>query len=524
MKCILINLNGVFTMMKRNAIVRTLIASAVLAVVASAQAGTLSTATVGGTVFATENFGTGTSATTAIVPGAVTYTVGTTAGIVINAGGKIYYTVRLAGGTFAAAPTGALTGSVLAVGGVGNGAVTGPALSADKTTATFTITFTAAATLGVGSTLIYTPSAADVVGVNTTLATAGGAVTASTSLSAITPPAVPVGTGTAQPADIDAPIATGAIAVASKAINGAVSSLAGANPLAGSKVQIDLTATPPASTYVTTTAAGVTAAAAAAALGQITFTDGTTVANLLNGTTPYNTAVPQAAGSLAITVTPGTGQSFPVGSKVFVDVTSAACAAPLAGTAISAALTATTAAATVSLTVPQASLLASTGKYFVCVNSPSIGNTASPVTPTITASLNPTVATYVPTTTNGIGYAFGYNGSQVDVRSYIPSATTGYASFVRVINTGSVSSVINIAPISAAGVVGSSGSLGTLAPNAVTTFTSTQVEAALTAAGNAALLSTDRPRLRITAPTNGLSVQSFFLNPNGVFSTMHGAD
>jgi len=513
-------------MKKSNVILQAAVASALLVMVGSASAGTLSTAVAGGTKFATEDFGATTTAATAIVPGAVTYTIGTTNGIVINAGGKIYLTIRLANGTFAAAPAvGTITGTTLAVGGAGNGVVGAGVLSSDSTTVMYPVTFTAAATLGVGSTLVYTPAAGNITGVNTALATTGNAVTAAASLSAITPVVVAPSTttapntGTAQAADIDGPIATAPIAVSSLAINAAVSALTGANPVAGSKVQIDLTATPVSSKYVTTSSTGTTAAATVAALGSVTLTDATTVAYQIDGATAYNTAAGlAAAGALVIDVTPDAGKSFPVGSQVFLDVTSAACGAPLGTTGISAALTATTAAAKVTLTVPAVNEAASAAPYWVCVNSPSAGNVAAPITPTITATLTSAIATSKTTTVTGTGYALGYNGSQYDVRNYVPAAATGYNTFVRVINTGSVSAAVSVALINDAGTVGTSGVLGTLAGGASTNFSPAQIEAV-----TGAVASTSRPRLRVTAPTNGLNVQTFLAQPNGTISDMTGA-
>lgn len=506
-------------MKTRNLILQAAVTSALLVMFGAANAGTLTTAVAGGTKFATEDFGATTTTATAIIPGAYTYTVGTTNGIVINAGGTIYLTIRLANGKFSAAPAaGTITGTALAVGGAGNGVVGAGMLSADKTTVTFPVTYTAAATLGVGSTFISTPT----VGydnVNTVLATAGSAVTASVSLSAITQTSAP-DTGTAQPADIDGPIATAPIAVSSQAINAAVASLTGANPAAGSKVQIDLSATPVASKYVTTNAAGTTAAATVAALGSVTLTDATTIANKFDGTTPVNVASLLAAGgALVVDVTPDAGKSFPVGSKVFVDVTSAACGVSVGGTGESAALTAATAAAKVTLTVPAASEQASAAPYFVCVNSPSATNVATPVTPTIAVTATSAVATDKPTTASGTGYALGYNGSQVDVNNYVPSTVTGYSNTLRIMNTGTVSAAVSVAKIdSTTGAVGTSGVLGTVAAGATTNFTASQIESVI-----GTIPATERPRLRLTAPTNGMKVQSFLGQPNGTTSDFSSA-
>ena len=141
-----------------------------------ANAGTLTPAVAGGTVFAAEAFqgATATDANTAITPGAVTYAVATTGGIVVNAGGSIYYYVRLSNGKFATAPQAtAVTGSVRTLLG---GSVTVVGISADKTTALVKLTNTTTSTvnIGVGGTIIHTPATGAIDTVKTALATAGG--------------------------------------------------------------------------------------------------------------------------------------------------------------------------------------------------------------------------------------------------------------------------------------------------------------------------------------------------------------
>ena len=517
-------------MKKSNVILQAAIASALLAMAGSASAGNLSTAVAGGTIFAAEDFGTTTTAATAIVPGTVTYSVATTNGVVLNAGGKIYLTIRLANGKFAAAPAAStITGTALAVGGVGNGAVGTGVLSSDSTTVMYPITFKAAATLGAGASLTYTPAATNIVGVNAALATAGTVVNATESLSVITPVIISPSTttspntGTAQAADIDGAAVTAPIALSSLAITSVVNSLAGANIAAGGKVQIDLTATPVSSRYISTIANGTQTAVNQVALGSVQFTDATTVANQLDGATAYNTAAAVAGASVrTITVTPGAGQSFPVGAQVFVDVTSAACGKPLAGTGISAVLTATTAAAAVTLTVPAATAGASAASYFVCMNAPSATNVATPVTPSITASLTSAITTSKATSVSGTGYALGYNGSQTDVRNYVPLAVAGWTQYLRVINTGSVTASVSAQaisdttglPIGSAAVV-----ISNMPAGAATTLSSTQIEAAIGAQAVAS-----RPRIRITAPTNGMDVQNFVFTPNGSFTAAQGTD
>jgi len=308
-----------FKVKKHNLILSTAIAMAFGLTVSASYAGTLAGSA---TNFAVENFGSTTTSATGITPGAVTYTISTTNGIVINAGGTIYVTVRLTNGTFAAAPAGAtLTGTALAVGGAGNGVPAASVLSTDKTTAMFPITYTAAATLGVGSTFIFTPAALSVTGVNITLSAVGASVSATVSMSAITPvvqsPSTTTSpnTGTAQAADIDAPAATAVMAKSSQGIATAISALT------TDTAKIDLTATPPSSQYTVSTGTPI-ATTAITALGSVTFTDATTAAMQYNGAAAYNTAAAVAGlanAATTIVVTPGSGQSFPVGSVLSYD-------------------------------------------------------------------------------------------------------------------------------------------------------------------------------------------------------------
>ncbi|MBV8502047.1 MAG: hypothetical protein JO006_10035 [Paucibacter sp.] len=497
-------------------------ASAALLVAGMANAGTLASATAGGTLFAVEDFGPTTTAATGITPGAITYTIGTTNGIVINAGGKIYLTVRLAGGTWSAAPAvGTIGGTALAVGGAGNGVVSAPTLSSDGTTAVYTVTYTAGVTLGVGSTFTYTPAALSVLGTKSALGTVGGTVSASVSLSAITPvvqaPSTTYApnTGTAQAADIDGPVGTAVIA---KTVQGVTLSTSSLPAYTG---RIDLTASPAASKYALLAAPGV---AVPAALGSVTATDATTAGNALNGSTAVNTAAAVAGptNALSVVVTPGTNQAFPIGATLYLDITSSACGAPVAGTT-SAAVTSTTTTTAITLTLPSAST--TTGvPAFICMTAPSAGNTATPLTVTLNPQLNFTLTTATSgiDSATGTGFALGYNGSSYTLNTYFPAAISqyGYSTYTRVVNTGSVAANVSAAYVDGTtGLTGTSAVIATsLQPGAAVLLNNTTIEAALAAAGAAAPAVNARPRLNITAPTNGLRVQNFVQSANGTFT------
>jgi hypothetical protein len=108
-------------------------------------------------------------------------------------------------------------------------------------------------------------------------------------------------------------------------------------------------------------------------------------------------------------------------------------------------------------------------------------------------------------------------GSTVDVRTYVPWAanTSGYISYLRVINTATTTTAVRVAVIDGdTGVVGASAILdANVLPGAAITYTAQQVEAAL----GISLPVAARPRIRVTS-TTPIDVQSFMSNPGGVFT------
>jgi alpha-tubulin suppressor-like RCC1 family protein len=110
------------------------------------------------------------------------------------------------------------------------------------------------------------------------------------------------------------------------------------------------------------------------------------------------------------------------------------------------------------------------------------------------------------------------SGSSVDVRTYIPAANAaaGYASMIRIINTGTTATPVTVAVIDGAtGAVGNAGQLiASLPAGAAVTYTAQQVETTL----GASLPAGDRPRIRVTASASTIEVQSFMSNPGGVIT------
>jgi len=118
-------------------------------------------------------------------------------------------------------------------------------------------------------------------------------------------------------------------------------------------------------------------------------------------------------------------------------------------------------------------------------------------------------------------YAVRFNGQQIDVRNYVPVALTGWTTFLRIVNTGSIAAAVSGAFINeTTGVVGTAGVLiSSLPAGASRTLDSTQIEAVL-----GAQTATARPRIRITAPTNSMEVQTYVFTPAGQFSIIHGTE
>lgn len=464
----------------------TAIMAAALLAAFGANAGTLA----GGTQnFAAEAFKgtTATDANTAITVAPVVYTVSTTSGIVVNSGGKLSYYLRLASGTFTAAP--GIGEFATSIAGFTVGA---PVLSVDKTTVMVPLTAIADVNIGLGSTVTFAPSATTIAGVKTALGAVGGTVSATgvLALGAATAPDATV----ALPASIDGAAPTAVIAKSVQAITGVVSNL----PTNTDK--IDLSATPSASAY--------TPVATSAKLGSVTFTNAAAAVTPAGST--FDIAAANASLTVPVVVTPAASQSFPVGAVLSADL-STSCTTSVASVT---AFTTTTASAAATISVPIGSVTSGNPVY-VCLSAPSGTNVATPISPTITATLaNSAVATAGQTQVTGAGYALGYNGTQIDVSNYLPIvlATSGFEQYLRIANTGSREAAVSVALIDQdTGVVGASAPVVTLKPGASKTIRGSDIEAAL----GVTLAAEARPRLRVTAPTTGLTVQNMLMTSGG---------
>ena len=110
----------------------------------------------------------------------------------------------------------------------------------------------------------------------------------------------------------------------------------------------------------------------------------------------------------------------------------------------------------------------------------------------------------------------GKAGSSVDVPTYVPAASVAYTSFLRIINTGSTATPVIATLLD--GTTGAAGASATVIASlpglAASTLTSTQIEAAL----GVRIAAADRPRIRLSSAASTLEVQSFLLQPGGVYN------
>ena len=471
---------------------------------------------------AVENFGGSTSlAADAVAAGPINFSLTSIAAV--NDQAFVYFTIRLTGGTFALVPASAQftfagqTCGVARVGGTTPGCVA--TRSTDRSTLLVTVQAAASSTLGLGA-FGYTPAIGDIDGANTTLAQTGTSVTASIGILTLAPGSIE---SSAAQTTIDAPIPTAAIITSARAITPAVA----ASSYTG---QINLLASPPGSNFTTL---------GYAILGQFTFTNAnsTTVASpkiRTSLTVPYllNAGSGGADNTGAtVVVSPGANQAFPIGSQLSLS-TSSTCASVFGG-AQSAVLTGTTATAPVTLIAaspivstvyaPGPPIVAPVGTpYFVCVSAPSTGNTAAPIQATISATVTPGSSKDLIANASGLGYSLTFNGSTVDIATYWPGVletqNTGFAGYIRLTNTGSVA-----APVSAQHL---SPTTGLLTGTATAVNVPGVLPNGLLGSGQSVLLSTRQidtaiglapsgftsGRIRFTAPTNGLRVQSLLQN------------
>lgn len=487
----------------RNVLLHTAVASAIIAMSGGAIAGTLS----GSTTFAAELFGAG-SSTLALQPTALTYTYSTPGGIVINPGGTLNMYFRVGNGaTFNGAPIGGnFTGTVITALSLTVGV---PTTSTDGTTIVVPLTNNniGNVTIGVGATLIYTPAIGALLN-----GTSNGTIAASASAS-VAPASVNAPT---LPSDVEPVISLNYTTTAEAVVTLVVpSSSFPSSGGAAETARIDLTVPGAPGSRFTNAAPYPNANANSTTLinlGAVRFTE-------TLGT--QQTAVAGADYTIAGRATGGTALSgtvtgnFKTGSTAAL-TSDAACLVPIAnGSAGTLNVGLTT------FTFAGGTTPTSGANNYVCMTVPATNATIPVTEPTASFTYAKAAATDLADTAAGTLYSLQQNGATAELRNYIPAAVTGYINVARVINTGSISAQVSVALIDeASGVVGTAVPVGGVLPaGAAMRLTQTQIEAAV-----GTLSASVRPRLRFTAPTNGLEVQSFANTPNGAYSNISGKE
>jgi len=502
-------------MKKRNVILHTAIASALLTMAGVSSAGTLATTFK---TYASEVFGAG-SAATAITPTPITYQFG----VPVAANQVVSIYVQLSGG--AKFVTGKVAPADLTCLDAASTAITATtgAPSTDGTYAVFSVN-TGASGLNTNSTCTYIPKGASVDNANVALSASGGVITSTwtNDTAAVSLAAVPTGGTNFDTAGTHVGnIAQSAAAITATYIASSAfpfTPVGGAATGAAETKKINVAATPTAALF---TVGSNGAATNTVNLGALLFAETAGIQD--NGAgADYSILTKATATGLSAVITGdfSLAEAAAASKGVFL-ATDLACTAQIAAPAAG-AVTYNTGKTTATIsggTRPTVNV-----PMYVCMTVKPTNTTA--ITPTAysaTASLAKTAATELATVVASTPLlATALNGSTVDVRSYIPAATVGYTSFVRVINTGSVTAPVTGVWLYENGTVGTSGTLiASLTAGGSTTLSSAQVEAAL---GAPTVIGGNRPRLRVAAATNALQAQSFFLtNANGNFSDVTGA-
>lgn len=476
---------------KRNVVLQAAVASAFMLAAAGAQAGITSPAApAANATFASELFGTGSSATVLVNNGgamSVIYTMGVSRTV---GGGTFQATIALTGGSqFAVAPTAA---SFVAANGTGATCAATIAVRSGGAVADTQVVYdvTPTGTCTAGDTLTFaTPNLKNAQSLATVATKIGVTVNLSDLFGAL---------------DTSGTHATSiAISAASLSVTGTAVTVTTTAP---NVVTIDAIAQ--SSKYFVGTANAT--GSKTVRLGTLTYND-IAGSKQKDGNTDRVRVTTDLIG-LTLTGNFVAAQAVASSGGVFLS-TSAACAA----TSIKyATLNATTATFT--------SVPGDTTATNICMT---VDGSTSIVPAAYTAS-----ATYVPaiTTESSTTTVFNLattalNAKTADVRNYLPKAAGGssYTQFIRIINAGSVDAKITAIVIDdTTGVSGTETELITsLKKGASLTMDSNAIENKL-----GAISATARPRIRILGATDDLQVQAFLFSANGAgsFTAMMGTE
>ncbi len=170
---------------------------------------------------------------------------------------------------------------------------------------------------------------------------------------------------------------------------------------------------------------------------------------------------------------------------------------------------------------------ASTGSPYTSSNTPEVCTIDNTTTPASVVAVSVGTCTLVAIQgSNTAETSFPVGRRTVDVRTYVPQAeaSSGYATYLRIINTGKQASAISLAVIDeGTGTVGAPKRLPvTVASGGAVTLSASQIETALGSANTVA--AGRRPRLRVMADTPvPIETQTLLRSPQGLFTEVSGA-
>lgn len=455
-------------------VIATLISGAFAGAAGVAYAGPISVASV--TTYSSEAISAGGSAVSIVAP-AVAYSVTNP----IAAGSSVVVRLSVDSGSLSGCPNLTFSGTAGAVVTVGAGAVAG-SVNCDYTVgvATQAIPSNATANFASGGSVSAVAS----------LATAGGTLNATVAIRTVG----------------GATVEQNSAAIATSAASFTYSLASSSSYTTPESRRIDVTLTSPSTGFTATS--GNSTAANHVNLGRVrvTKTAGTQVA--ADGVTPVNFTT-AGVQSLTLAVT----GNFAATSATFLS-NSQTCGTVTASLAGNASIATVTSA---NIIDALSSGSGANRDIFICYQ-----DTGTGVIPTsqfavsnasFFASTTSSAFTVSSAAATGDIYNLTLNGSQIDIRNYVPSNTSGWFSAYRIINTGAVPAVVTGQVIAVNGTLGTPTALtGSIPARGVVVLSAAEIESALgaiTADGGVG------PRLRLTAPTDSLRVQAFACQPNG---------
>ena len=455
-------------------------------------------------IYAVENFGpaafTALDNITLTTPFSVIFTtsVGQSGGYVVNNGGEVYYYLRLIGGGFAATPVAGDFNLNLFPGAGWDIVATN--LSTDGSTVVLTLQNNTGFTQSIGSgAQVIWNGGSKVLRPGTGLRTIGGTIAVDASISATTAnPNV-----AALPRDVDGASSTWTIVETAKALATAVTANA-----AVKKIAVDefsqrrlFNAGPDTSMNM---------------LGTVEFPNVAGLQGINDAQTTDYTHVNPVGRTLTFTVTAGAGSFNAAQVNGVFASTSSTCSPVVQAATLNAAKTVAT-----FTDMPVAAFAADHAHIcYHVTGTTQIGEVTGIAVAGLLNSSNGGRNDQTVAITGSLANVVN-DGTVIDARIYIPVSVNqfGYGMSLRVINTGSNAAEIFAQYIYNDGTLSTQGKVSNAVPvGGYVMLDNTQIEAAIGAPDAA---KGSNPRVKITAPTSSLRVQTF-MRTNGIWAEVSG--